>query len=398
MKTKIIYFSTYCEKSVFQEIFTKSLKKSGNAIQKFHGLIVNGLARQNTNYVDVVSSIPVSHSTHKKLVWHFPSAKTNNIEYHYVPILNIFGLKNIFVFIYSYFYILFLRSNKKSFKIVLILDALTLSISLGALLSSRLRKIPCVSIVTDAPGLGIYSTGLFEKVKNKIINSIISRYDGYVFATKQMDSRFNIFNKPFMVMEGLVDYSMCDVKNELSKKHEEKIIMYAGGISERYGIKLLLEAFLLINDPLARLHIYGSGAKECNLHYFQELDIRVKFKGVVDNDIVVEEQLRATLLVNPRPTHEEFTEYSFPSKNLEYMVSGPPTVTTLLPGMPEENYNYVYILDDETVSGYYSVINDLINRPRNELHDFGARAKEFILNNKNNIIQTKKITDFINNV
>ena len=80
MKTKIIYFSTYCEKSVFQEIFTKSLKKSGNAIQKFHGLIVNGLARQNTNYVDVVSSIPVSHSTHKKLVWHFPSAKTNNID------------------------------------------------------------------------------------------------------------------------------------------------------------------------------------------------------------------------------------------------------------------------------------------------------------------------------
>jgi hypothetical protein len=34
------------------------------------------------------------------------------------------------------------------------------------------------------------------------------------------------------------------------------------------------------------------------------------------NDRVVEEQLRATLLVNPRPTAEAFTKYSFPSKNM----------------------------------------------------------------------------------
>ena len=34
------------------------------------------------------------------------------------------------------------------------------------------------------------------------------------------------------------------------------------------------------------------------------------------NDRVVEEQLRATLLVNPRPTAEAFTKYSFPSRNM----------------------------------------------------------------------------------
>ena len=34
------------------------------------------------------------------------------------------------------------------------------------------------------------------------------------------------------------------------------------------------------------------------------------------NDRVVEEQLRATLLVNPRPTAAAFTKYSFPSKNM----------------------------------------------------------------------------------
>ena len=55
----------------------------------------------------------------------------------------------------------------------------------------------------------------------------------------------------------------------------------------------------------------------------------------------VAEELKATLLVNPRPTTEEFTIYSFPSKNMEYMASGTPLLTTKLPGMPEEYHQYV---------------------------------------------------------
>ena len=42
------------------------------------------------------------------------------------------------------------------------------------------------------------------------------------------------------------------------------------------------------------------------------LAVRIRLR----NDRVVEEQLRATLLVNPRPTAEAFTKYSFPSKNM----------------------------------------------------------------------------------
>ena len=55
-------------------------------------------------------------------------------------------------------------------------------------------------------------------------------------------------------------------------------------------------------------------------------DNRIVFKGMVPNKIVVEDQLKATLLVNPRPSIGEFTRYSFPSKNMEYMVSGTPMV------------------------------------------------------------------------
>ena len=36
---------------------------------------------------------------------------------------------------------------------------------------------------------------------------------------------------------------------------------------------------------------------------------------------IVKEEKKSTLLVNPRFTNEEYTKYSFPSKNMEYMAS-----------------------------------------------------------------------------
>ena len=83
----------------------------------------------------------------------------------------------------------------------------------------------------------------------------------------------------------------------------------------------------------------GSGFKKLAQQY-----PAVKYKGVAPNAVIVEEELKATLLVNPRPTGEEYTKYSFPSKNMEYMASGTPVLTTCLPGMPAEYNEYVYLL------------------------------------------------------
>ena len=51
-------------------------------------------------------------------------------------------------------------------------------------------------------------------------------------------------------------------------------------------------------------------------------DKRIIYWGVVEQKHVFEMQQQATLLVNPRKGHEEYTKYSFPSKTMEYMASG----------------------------------------------------------------------------
>ena len=100
-------------------------------------------------------------------------------------------------------------------------------------------------------------------------------------------------------------------------------------------------------------------------------------------------------MVNPRPTDEEYTKYSFPSKNMEYMVSGTAVLTTNLPGMPEEYKQYVYLIEDESVDGVCKALKKISELSEEEVMNKSRLAREFVLSEKNNKIQTKKIIELI---
>ena len=78
------------------------------------------------------------------------------------------------------------------------------------------------------------------------------------------------------------------------------------------------------------------------------------------------------------------------------MVSGTPMLTTILAGMPLEYHEHVYLLKDESTEGIYNKLKELLlDTPQEELRLKGQRAKEFVLKNKNNIHQSKRVIDFI---
>ena len=145
------------------------------------------------------------------------------------------------------------------------------------------------------------------------------------------------------------------------------------------------------------LHIYGAGEYETELEELCQKNPSVRFFGTVPNGKIVEEERKATLLINPRPTNEEYTRYSFPSKNMEYMVSGTPVLTTCLPGMPHEYNEYVYLLKEETEEGMAKKLQELLCKPKEELFAYGQKAKNFVLENKSNLSQAKLICELLSN-
>lgn len=392
----ILYLSILVSSTTLKEVQKRNPKYNGNAVQKFNRLVAEGLSRNGHN-VKAFSTFYLPAVGH---FWHHRNDVENGVHYHYLS-SPIFGpLRHVWVIIASFIYVFFWGLFKQKNK-VLICDVLNISSCMGAVAAARLIGLRRVGIMTDMPGLMVDRSE--KKISNsrasinaRMNKSFLSHFTHYVFLTEQMNKEINVKNRPYIVMEGLVDTDMTLPKNNI--KNEKRVVLYAGGLHERYGLKMLVEGFMLANVNNTELWLYGSGPFVDEIIAYNQKDSRVIYKGIRPNNEVVEAELKASLLVNPRPSFEEFTKYSFPSKNVEYMVSGTPVLTTCLPGMPKEYHPHVYLFDSgETIEGYAKVLQNVLARPQEELIAKGEEARNWVMENKNHVKQTARIISLILN-
>lgn len=390
-RMKILYASATCSKHRFSELFfsTGTGNIPGQQVQKFHRLMMDGLASAGVSVV-AITSPPINAANNPGTVVTLGDDFEDGIAYQYLPILNIRLVKHIFTFAVSFIETYrYLRRNSDA---VVVCDVLNFSVATGALLGAKALHRSNTGIVTDLPR---FLADYPNRIYSLLTNFVMRRYDSYVLLTKQMSSVVNRHGAPEVVIEGLVDSGMTYRENEATAKKHPAVCLYAGALDRRYGVDALVQGFLKAHTEDAELWIFGHGDYVEELEEVTRTTQRVKFFGVIPNEAVVEEQLSATLLVNPRPTWEEFTKFSFPSKNMEYMASGTPLLTTRLPGMPTEYIPYVYLLEDETPTGIANALEALFAQDRIILHKKGAEAKQFVLLRKNNTVQARRLLQLI---
>ena len=273
----------------------------------------------------------------------------------------------------------------------MICDCLNRSNAMGMLSGAKKRKIPVIMIVTDIPDFQ------FEPKAAEKCNRMIKKADGFIFLTEQMNERLNTFQKPYIVLEGHSDASLpaVDRAESYERKDGKKIILYAGSIKRLYGIQNLVEGFLEAKIPNVELHVYGDGDYREELETLAKENPSVRYMGIRQNSEIVYAEQRVALLVNPRPSSPEYTKYSFPSNNMEYMVSGTPVLTTKLPGMPKEYHPYGYLLEDETPRGISTKLKEIFALSLDERERKGESSRAFVLEHKTNVAQAKKIINFI---
>ena len=266
-------------------------------------------------------------------------------------------------------------------------------------IKQRNDKIKTCLIVPDLPEYMSDSKNiiyrLLKSIDKKIILKSFQYIDSFVLLSRYMAERLPIRDKPWMVMEGI--YNTNDNITNVPKE-PYKTILYTGNLAKRYGILDLLEAFTKINSPDFRLWLCGNGDGLEKIQEIQKRDSRIEYFGILPRNEVLKLQKRATLLVNPRHSYEEYTKYSFPSKTMEYMASGTPTLMSKLPCLPKEYEPYIYFFDDESVEGMKNKIIEICEKSQEELNEFGEKAAKFIHTQKNEIAQTKRIIEFITKV
>lgn len=373
----ILYTSCLCSRRLESEILKSDPKGIGIQVQKYHRLLARGFAENGLN-VDVLSF----HKAIEKLDGHVePNEMENDVNYHYI----LDDKKGYMGILFSSFTAAdnYFKNHKDA---VMVCDVLNFTVSMGAALAARKARRKVIGIITDFPE---QMSGKQSKY-SRLVWMLIRFCTGYVILTEQMKDKLNS-RKPTIVLEGHVDSQMKHAVNSSKQKYGKKVCLYAGMLHRKYGIETLVKAFSRINRDDIELHIYGDGDYVTELNGIKS-DL-IRYFGIVPNETVVNEELKATLLVNPRPTEEIFTKYSFPSKNMEYMASGTPLLTTKLPGMPVEYLNYVYTFDDESIAGMTETLERILSKSKEELHAKGAAAQNYVLKEKNETVQAKRMLE-----
>ena len=371
-----------CDPLSYRKIYIKKEKPIPNA-SKYNRLMAEGLAKNGCNVtaLDIISS----KKQYIDCVLKKPKKEFyRGVRHVYAPISNIRPIRYFLIIIYVFLKVLFAKKDT-----VVIIDGLVILASLAACAASRIRKFKKICLVTDLPRY--VRTTNYE---NKLNLKIFKRADSFVFLTKQMNDVVNLNNKPFIVLEGHSDIMTPQFADKKSLQ-TNKIVLYAGSISSKYGIDLLCKAFAgIVGD--AELHIYGAGDFANELREYCQKYQNIKYFGVVDNEDVVTAELNATLLVNPRTSAGEYTYYSFPSKTLEYMATGTPVLMFKLPGVPNEYDEHLFYFESDTIDEMRETLLSCLNMDQSVLNEKGRRAKDFVIKEKNNVLQSKKVIDLIN--
>jgi len=170
------------------------------------------------------------------------------------------------------------------------------------------------------------------------VNKLYGYYSGVLVMTQPLRDYFlakGIPDRGILVVPQTVDLDRFENIYLDTKKVEYEYIAYVGTLSQQKdGVLTLVESFLMVSArfPEIRLLIAGEGTPrekgELTLLINQlHLNEKVYYLGRISSDDIPSFFYRAKVLVSCRPQSMQ-SDFGFPTKVVEYLASGKPTVTT----------------------------------------------------------------------
>jgi glycosyltransferase involved in cell wall biosynthesis len=367
-------------------------------------LFADGLKYHLRSNLRLFSVLAVSSFPRFKKLFIRPNAWNSslNASVTYISFFNIPVLKHFSILVSALLSLApWVLSHRHKKKVLIIYSMYAPFPAIGSILA-RCFGVKTVLIVPDLPEfmrIGVKTPWLLRvasKLNRVQLYFFCRDFAGYVFLTKFMAERFKVDSERYVVIEGCVNVAEAlDSSNKEVSEPSIRSLLYAGNLNEAYGVKMLIDGFRRLNNPSYRLWLCGAGSMKKDVEAACKADSRITYFGVVSKQKVQELSMLATALINPRTSSGEFTKYSFPSKIFEYLITGTPTIMCRLPGIPDEYFSYVYAIELESINGLSETIDYVLSLDNAQLERRGQAAKEYVIANKNNILQVGKLVELI---
>lgn len=396
---RILYISGACYPETFEHFEKYQKGQTKFTQQQFDFSLLEGL--QKNTAIDAISFAPIALFPYSNCLFYKGSYKKvyENSTIRVLPLVNLLFIKQIMsiILITFYTYIWAIRYRRESKSILL--NCIDLPSTLPALVVRKFINCKVFAMIPDVPddiqftyrndwGILKPLLHIYTKIRKKLQN----RYDGYILFSGAMDKVVNNKGKPSIVIEGMIDpYLFQNIVS--AEKHNPKVLMYAGKLDAQYGINNLVDAFKEINPEGFELWLFGDGNA---VPYIQtRINEKIKYKGLVPRTKILQYEKEAYCLLNPRPIDIDYAKYSFPSKILEYMLSGTAVISTRLTSFPKEYEKYIYWFADDTKEGIKETLLEICNTDYYKVIEKGKQALAFVQREKANDKQAAKICRFI---
>lgn len=389
-----ICFLGFCVDKNYFDHYSKNDKNPQIAAYKFESRLIYGL-RQLGLSVDVYATLASSTFPKNKNIY-FPSDKKTQKEEMSttMALLNVPGIKLLYRFGQAILNLSSWARGAKGTTVVCIYSAHTPYL-LAAYLISVFFNIPYFVVIPDLPmHMGVNGKRNFliqslKRLDSTFIDWLIKKSSGVAILTEAMiRDKTTWGDLPYIVTEGI-----CEESPTVFSNHQESsYLLYAGGLHEQYGVRMLVDSFIKSNLKI-ELWLCGRGALEGYIRDIAKKDSRIKYLGFLDSSTLSRIQANSKAMIITRDPQEIYTKYSFPSKLLEYMLSGIPVLTTRLEGIPAQFFDYLLVIEAYDSSCIIKGIENLLQRDEMELKDLAIKGREFVLARNNpTAVSTKLVS------
>lgn len=244
---------------------------------------------------------------------------------------------------------------------------------------------------------GTYAVSPFERIEDRSLYKQAMKEAALITAAS--DFTANAFlnasgiNRDVRIVPNAVNFkrfqkdnSVSKVREELGLNKDDNLILGVGGLKERKGFDVLIQAFALVKEEISNsmLVIAGDGPLRKNLGELVEnlaLQTSVKFIGNVYGDKLVSLYQSCDLFsLSPRKTNSHFEGFGI--VYLEASSCGKPIVATRSGGVADAvlDGQTGILVDEDDVNGVAKAIKELLEN-KSLARKLGEQGRKFAISN-----------------
>ena len=381
-KLSIAFLGTLVPDS--NEYHNPAFNRSGNMVQAG---VIEGLNKQGVE-LKVLTSQPIPTFPRYNSI--FLKRKSINygqgITITIIPSINILVIREIFRGIYALISLIFWSiKNRKNKRCILVYNVYSPPLPFVYLIG-KVTFSKTIAIIYD---LGMPPKTLKLDFFRKFIYQcvelsakfFIPRLNGRIVITEAIAQDYAP-GKHFLMIDGGISSNIINrlFPLELKKNQTEVIFLCAGSLWNGNGVKLILDALKLNDNPNIRLWFAGAGQDLSLIKKAAETDSRIIYKGMLNLNELFQIYKSSDVLLNLRVISEEEGKYLFPSKLLEYLIIGKVVISTSAVHIKRDYGHLCKIIENVNPISLSELFNEIAEMPKDLMLNIGLKSREEMLN------------------